>query len=141
MSTTAVEQLRKRWTTRTAAIVTAAVTCLIVAVWWFAPWASARPITVTGTAYADADQTAIGFSPDSWIDSLRFGLSDGMGFDVESAAWASADENEVHAGGGPVACLAPAASTRIEISYVEIAHWPWDGGGPMTAVTFIRCLE
>lgn len=110
----------------------------IVLLWWVAPWHTAIPITMTGTAYANSDATAIGFEADSRFEARRWGLSPrGEGFVVAGVTWTD-PEGTMHDGSSP-ACLTPGEYTPVEVSFVRINYWG-GGGGPTRAVTHLRCL-
>jgi hypothetical protein len=109
-----------------------------VLLWWIAPWHTANPITMTGTAYSNSDATAIFFEADSRFEARRWGLSvPGEGFVVAGALWTDLD-GTTHDGSSP-ACLKPGETTPVELSFVRIRYWG-DGGGPTRAVTHLRCL-
>jgi hypothetical protein len=106
--------------------------------WWIAPWHTASPITMTGTAYANADATAIGFEADSRFEARRWGVSlPGEGFVVAGITWTDL-ENTMHDGSSP-ACLTPGDYTPVELSFVRVRYWG-HGGGPTRVVTHLRCL-
>ena len=122
MSTAEMERSTetRRWVTPTVAVTAAALTLLALGFWWVAPWKTARPIMVTGTAYTNGSQTSISFTADSWLDRLRFGLQD-TGFEVGDVSWASTDTDLWHADDGPVECLTPVETTRVESA---TSRWP-----------------
>ena len=110
----------------------------LVLLWWIAPWHTANPITMTGTAHPNADATAIGFEADPRFEARRWGLSaPGEGFVVAGVSWTDLD-GRTPDGSSPT-CLLPGEATPIELSFVRIRYWG-EGGGPARAVTHLRCL-
>jgi hypothetical protein len=105
---------------------------------WLAPWHTARPVTLSGAAYADADATAIGFAADSRLAAWRWGLSpEGEGFVVAGVPWTDVDGTTYE--GTPPACLEAGATAPVELSFVRIAYGRGEGG-PTRVVTGLRCL-
>lgn len=106
--------------------------------WWLAPWHAARPVTVTGLAYANEPRTALALEVDSRLDAMRFGLDAGESFDLDGALWAGPGDG--WRDGAPVRCLRAGDYTQVELRFVEVSYG--DGpGGPTRHVTSLRCLE